>query len=58
MTRIERILCPVDFSGFSAKAYDYAYSLARHYDARLILQHVVQSLSAAYPYYALQGRQR
>ncbi len=52
MIRIERILCPVDFSDFSAKAYDYAYSLALHYDARLVLLHVVQPLTAAYPYYA------
>lgn len=49
---IERIVCPVDFSEYSGRAYDYAYSLARHYGARLLVEHVVQPLQAAYPYYA------
>jgi nucleotide-binding universal stress UspA family protein len=40
--RIERILCPVDFSEVSAKAYRYAQSIACHYRAKLILQHVVE----------------
>lgn len=52
MLRIEKILCPVDFSEYSAKAYDYAQSLAQHYGARLLLQHVVQPLTSTYPYYA------
>ncbi len=52
MLRIERILCPVDFSEFSAKAYDYAYSLAKHYGAKLFLDHVVQPLTMTYPYAA------
>ncbi len=39
----ESILCPVDFSEFSAKASDYAESLARHYGAKLYLEHVVGS---------------
>ena len=52
MLRIEKILCPVDFSEYSAKAYDYAQSLAQHYGAKLLLQHVVQPLTSAYPYYA------
>ena len=51
MVKIERILCPVDFSEFSSKAYDYAYSLARHYGAKLFVEHVVQPLTVAYPYY-------
>jgi nucleotide-binding universal stress UspA family protein len=50
MLKIEHILCPVDFSEFSARAYDYAYSLARHYGARLYLEHVIQALGAVYPY--------
>jgi nucleotide-binding universal stress UspA family protein len=49
---IERILCPVDFSEFSAKAYDYALSLAHHYRAKLFLEHVVQPITSPYPYYA------
>jgi nucleotide-binding universal stress UspA family protein len=52
MLRIERILCPLDFSDFSAKAYDYAQSLARHYQAKLFLQHVLQPIFSAYPLYA------
>jgi nucleotide-binding universal stress UspA family protein len=51
MLKIERIICPVDFSEYSTKAYDYAYSLAKHYGAKLFLEHVVQPLSATYPYY-------
>jgi nucleotide-binding universal stress UspA family protein len=52
MTRFARILCPVDFSEFSAKACEYAYSLARQYQAALFLQHVVQPLQVLYPYCA------
>jgi nucleotide-binding universal stress UspA family protein len=52
MLRIEKILCPVDFSEYSHKAYEYAQSLAQHYGARLLLQHVVQPLTFTYPYYA------
>lgn len=48
---IERVLCPVDFSEFSTRAYDYAYSIARHYGAKLLVEHVVQPLQAAYPFY-------
>jgi len=40
--RIERILCPVDFSDISAKAYSYAQSIACHYRAKLVVQHVVE----------------
>jgi nucleotide-binding universal stress UspA family protein len=52
MLKFERILCPVDFSDFSAKAYDYAQSLAKHYSAKLYLEHVVQPLGPTYPYFA------
>jgi nucleotide-binding universal stress UspA family protein len=52
MLKFERILCPVDFSEFSAKACEYAHSLAEHYQSRLFLEHVVQPLTVAYPYYA------
>jgi nucleotide-binding universal stress UspA family protein len=51
MLKIQRILCPVDFSECSAKAYDYAYSLARRYEAKLYIEHVVQVLQSTYPYY-------
>jgi nucleotide-binding universal stress UspA family protein len=45
MVKIKSILCPVDFSECSAKAFDYAYSLAKQYDARLYLQHVIHPLT-------------
>jgi len=40
--RVERILCPVDFSDVSAEAYRYAQSIACHYSAKLVLQHIVE----------------
>ncbi len=52
MTRIERILCPVDFSESSAIAYGSAQLLARHYHATLLLQHVVELGLPLYDYYA------
>jgi len=52
MPKIERILCPIDFSEFSERAYDYAQSLAWHYKATLFLQHVIDSLTPYYPYQA------
>ncbi len=48
MLKLQRILCPVDLSEFSAKAYDYAYSLARHYNADLFVQHVTEPVFAMY----------
>jgi nucleotide-binding universal stress UspA family protein len=52
MIKIDRILCPVDFSHFSAKALDYAYSFARRYRAALYLQHVIRPLTE-YSYHVL-----
>jgi nucleotide-binding universal stress UspA family protein len=46
--RLKSILCPIDFSDFSTKAYDYAQSLAAHYRASLVVQHVVYSHPAFY----------
>ena len=45
MVKIKTILCPVDFSEFSAKAFEYAYSLARRYDAKLSVQHAIRPLT-------------
>lgn len=45
MVKIKNILCPVDFSEFSARAFDYAYSLARRYDAKLYLEHAIRPLT-------------
>jgi nucleotide-binding universal stress UspA family protein len=52
MIQIDRILCPIDFSESSVTAFDYAQSLAWHYKATLFLQHVTESLTPYYPYYA------
>ena len=49
MTNIQRILCPVDFSEFSRHALDYAVAIARWYDARLIVLHVVPRMTPALP---------
>lgn len=40
--KLERILCPIDFSDFSTRAYAYASSLARQSGAKLFVQHVVE----------------
>jgi nucleotide-binding universal stress UspA family protein len=42
MLEVKRILCPLDFSEFSARAYRHAESLAQHYRAKLIAQHTVE----------------
>src|SRR5271165_1196178 len=42
MLEIKLILCPIDFSEFSARAYRHALSLAEHYRAKLVVQHVVE----------------
>ena len=38
------ILCPLEFSDTSTRALEYALSLAKEADARLILLHVIESL--------------
>jgi nucleotide-binding universal stress UspA family protein len=40
--KIKFILCPIDFSEFSVRAYFHALSLAEHYQAKLVVQHVVE----------------
>ena len=42
MLEIKLILCPIDFSEFSVRAYHHALSLAEHYRARLVAQYVVE----------------
>ena len=41
MVQIQRILCPVDFYPALERAVDYAVALAKNYEARLTLLHVV-----------------
>ncbi len=43
MIRLERILCPTDFSKYSFRAADYAVALARHYDSEVHFLHVIPS---------------
>jgi hypothetical protein len=42
MIEAKRILCPIDFSEFSVRAYRHALSLAEHYRAKLVAQHIVE----------------
>src|SRR5271154_1919125 len=41
MLEIKLILCPVDFSEFSVRAYHHALSVAGHYQAKVAALHVV-----------------
>ncbi len=50
--QIERILCPIDFSQSSVRAYDYAQSLAGHYRATLVALHIVDLARHPAGYYA------
>jgi nucleotide-binding universal stress UspA family protein len=55
MIRLERILCPTDFSKYAFRAADYAVALARHYDAEVHFLHVIPSTlihPEQYPYVA------
>jgi nucleotide-binding universal stress UspA family protein len=49
--KLERILCPLDFSEFSTRAFEYAQSLARRYKSKLLLEHVLHLAFSAYPSY-------
>lgn len=42
MLEIKVILCPVDFSEFSARAYRHALSVAEHYRAKLVVLHIIE----------------
>src|SRR5258706_2384122 len=52
MPEIKLILCPIDFSEFSVRAYQHALSLAEHYRAKLVAQHVVELWRYPYADYA------
>ena len=49
MLKIERVLCPVDFSEFSDRACDYAHSIARHFGAKLFVLHVAEPFLPIHP---------
>src|SRR5208283_643198 len=42
MLEVKLILCPIDFSEFSVRAYRYALSLAEHYRAQVVALHIVE----------------
>jgi hypothetical protein len=42
MLELKLIGCPVDFSEFSVRAYRHGLSLAEHYRAKLVAQHIVE----------------
>jgi nucleotide-binding universal stress UspA family protein len=46
MITISRILCPVDFSEYSARAVAYAVAMAQWYQARLTMLHVWVNLAS------------
>jgi nucleotide-binding universal stress UspA family protein len=48
MLEIKLIVCPIDFSEFSIRAYRYALSVAEHYRARLVALNIVEM--SRYPY--------
>ena len=51
MIRIQSILCPVDFFPASRRALDYAIALARNYEAKLYILHVISTvIPSAYEY--------
>jgi nucleotide-binding universal stress UspA family protein len=52
MLEIKLIVCPIDFSEFSIRAYHYAVSLAEHYRAKLVAQHIVELWRYPYADYA------
>ena len=51
---LKSILCPIDFSDFSAVAYQHAVSLAEYYKARLVALHVVELWKYPFADYAGQ----
>ncbi len=56
MLEIKLILCPVDFSEFSIRAYHHALSLAAHYQAKVVVQNIVEIWRYPYAdYVASQG---
>ena len=49
MTKLRRILVPIDFSPHADAAIAWAVDLARRYDAAITLTHVYQPVSLALP---------
>ncbi len=49
---IQRILCPIDFSEFSTRAFHHSLSLAEHYRSSLVALHVVEMWKYPFADYA------
>ena len=49
---VKRILCPTDFSGYSALALRYAVSLGRWFDAEVAVLHVLPFRGSEFPYFS------
>ena len=49
MVKLEKILCPVDFSDFSRDALDHAVALTKWYGGRLTVMHVVPTPTMPMP---------
>jgi nucleotide-binding universal stress UspA family protein len=50
MVEIRRILCPIDFSDFSRRAFDHAVAIARWYESTITVLHISPSPSVVvYP---------
>jgi nucleotide-binding universal stress UspA family protein len=47
MIEIRRILCPIDFSDFSRRAFDHAVAIAGWYESTITLFHVYAGVPAA-----------
>ncbi len=45
MLHLRQILAPTDFSGHSNEAIQYAVGLARQFEARLVLLHIVTDVA-------------
>lgn len=49
MIKLQRILCPTDFSEFSHKSIQYGCEMARAFHSQLYLLHVLQDYNAVAP---------
>ena len=49
MLPFRTILCPLDFSGPSDKALSAAIEVARHFEAELVLVHVIPEIVSGIP---------
>ena len=54
MIEFKRILCPIDFSESSVRAFGHAAALARWYNAQLTVLHVVPTFDSV----QVRGRSR